>query len=239
VFDDPAFAERFLAKRQLDASVNNQLDVPGLLSLAGPISGRTVLELGCAAGDFASVITTQRPDRYVGVDRSSLMIEKARRRSLEGDVEFRVSDISELDLADRFDLVFSGLTLHFVADIDLALRKVRQHLSDNGLFVFSVRHPIRTSNPAGLSTDRSAWIVKDYFRSGPREIRWFGKDLFIFHRTLSDWYSALCESGLRVSGLLEPCPAADANLGEDEDDANLPGLLIFRCQKAVVSSSPG
>jgi cyclopropane fatty-acyl-phospholipid synthase-like methyltransferase len=67
VFDDAVFAESFLRRRREPQSVNNQIDAPSLLSMAGRLRNCDVLEIGCGAGDLAQVIVPFAPQSYMGM----------------------------------------------------------------------------------------------------------------------------------------------------------------------------
>jgi len=74
---------------------------------------RSILDVGCAVGNFYDIFRTLNPDiSYVGIDSSSGMIDEARKR--RPDLEFHVSDGGPLQFDDNaFDLVFcTGVLNH-------------------------------------------------------------------------------------------------------------------------------
>src|SRR5215471_16711118 len=82
------------ARRSEHGLPNAAYDRPAILRLAGDVTGRRVLELGCAAG----VLTGQLADRgasVLGLDREPRMAALARQR-LEG--RWPTSAIAGLDL---------------------------------------------------------------------------------------------------------------------------------------------
>ncbi len=73
-----------------------------------------VLDLGCGDGVLTAVIAAKIPNgKVVGVDASESMIETAKKRSAPN-LEFLLTDISDIDFQDQFDLVFSNAALHWV-----------------------------------------------------------------------------------------------------------------------------
>jgi ubiquinone/menaquinone biosynthesis C-methylase UbiE len=73
--------------------------------LLAPRSGHRLVDVGCGIGDVArSLASLVGPDGTVlGIDPSRTMITEARRRSHEAStaIEFRVGDITGLDLEDE------------------------------------------------------------------------------------------------------------------------------------------
>jgi SAM-dependent methyltransferase len=95
--------------------------VQGLL---GGLRYRTVLDVGCGAGDNIALLTGDRElDRFVGIDVSPKALERARRAYPAGD--YVALDIERERLDQRFDLVFSSLLLEHLSDDDIALRNLR------------------------------------------------------------------------------------------------------------------
>lgn len=109
---------------------------------------RTVMDMGCGTGGHAIPLSA-RGFRVTGVDRSSDMLGRARRKVLEqspppagGLPEFVEGDLREVSLDRKFDAVlmmFAVLGYQLTnEDVQAALRNVRRHLEPGGLFVFDV-----------------------------------------------------------------------------------------------------
>jgi 2-polyprenyl-3-methyl-5-hydroxy-6-metoxy-1,4-benzoquinol methylase len=69
---------------------------------------RSILDLGCGTGGHVLPLA-ERGYHMTGVDISEGMIEQARRKSTESNIEaeFRLGDIRSLDLGKTFDAVIS------------------------------------------------------------------------------------------------------------------------------------
>ena len=72
--------------------------------------------------------------RVIAVDGSAAMIEKAKER-LGSDVTYVVADLSELELAEPVDLVFSTATFHWILDHDRLFARLRAALKPGGRLV--------------------------------------------------------------------------------------------------------
>src|SRR5260370_15211608 len=80
---------------------------------------------------------------------------------------------------ESFDLVYSSLALHYVAELDALMAKVRAALLPGGSLVFSVEHPIFTApTQPGWSVGeagRKTWPIDGYLDEGPRSTDWLAK----------------------------------------------------------------
>jgi SAM-dependent methyltransferase len=231
-FDQRDLRERFLAKRENPVSLNNQLDSPALLSMLGELKSQRILEIGCGAGSLAALLAERGVASYLGVDLSSEMISIARQRVQTRGFEFRAMNVERDPLpSSEFNAIVSALTFHFLEDLSSVLHKVLASLASGGQLVFSVRHPIRTCNPAGLDGDGLGWEVRSYFDEGPREITWHDHRVVIYHRTFETLISALVRSGLVVRRVAELTPTPDNVLDDDRDHLFVPGFIHFHCVK--------
>src|SRR5215471_5338626 len=93
--------------RHSERSIYNEYyDRPAILDLAGDISGKDVLDAGCAAGHLTRKLI-KRGAKVVAVDSSAAMVRLAKDRC-EGKGTFYVADLSEpLHFLDdsSFDLI--------------------------------------------------------------------------------------------------------------------------------------
>jgi trans-aconitate 2-methyltransferase len=105
---DPAQYLKYAGERQRPA-----LDLIGRIPLAAP---RTIVDLGCGAGNVTRVLGERWPGaRIRGVDNAASMLARAR-EAAQGDARF---DWIEADLADfapgePVDLLFSNAALHWL-----------------------------------------------------------------------------------------------------------------------------
>jgi len=107
-----------------------------LLRERGLGSGASILDAGCGTGSLA-IMLARAGFRVTGLDFSPEMIRRARVKDAAGAVEWRVGDITALDLGATFDAVVSVADVfnHFedLADWESALRGLHRHLRPDGL----------------------------------------------------------------------------------------------------------
>jgi ubiquinone/menaquinone biosynthesis C-methylase UbiE len=143
-----------------------------LYHLLGDLTGKTVLDYGCGAGDNSVLIAT-RGANVVGVDISPELIELAEKRlaahNFAEKAEFRVGSAHDLPVEDEsVDVVFGNAILHHL-DLKLASAEVFRVLKKGGRAVFL--EPVRNS--------KFVWFVRNL-------IPYEQPDLSPFERPLTD-----------------------------------------------------
>lgn len=102
---------------------------------------RKILDLGCGTGSHA-LILAQRGYEVTGIDLSNVMIERAKKKAEEANIEadFMVEDMRTIKLTEKFDCVicmFGGFGyLLTYADLMKLFSGLRRHLKERGLFIF-------------------------------------------------------------------------------------------------------
>ncbi|HEX3173748.1 MAG TPA: methyltransferase domain-containing protein [Solirubrobacterales bacterium] len=108
------------------------LEVLERLELQGD---ETVLDAGCGSGKVTAELAKRLPrGRIVAVDASQAMIAKARERLGEG-ASYVVADLSELQVDEPVDLIFSTATFHWVLDHERLFARLAKALRPGGSLV--------------------------------------------------------------------------------------------------------
>jgi SAM-dependent methyltransferase len=203
-----------------------------LLGPAAALPGAHVLEVGCGAAQCSTWLRSQKA-HALGLDLSAAQLGHA----APSTPVVAGSAVALPFRADSFDLAFSAYgAVQFVADLDQLLAEVHRVLRPGARFVFSVTHPIRWAFPddpgqPGLTVsssyfDRAAYVE----RATPGGHITYAE----FHRTLSDYSTALRRSGFGIDHIVEPeWPAwNDAQWGgwSPARGRVLPGTLILGCR---------
>jgi len=94
-----------------------------------------VLDAGCGSGRVSAELLRKLPQgRLIAVDGSAAMIKKARER-LGEDATYLVADLSELEVAEPVDLVFSTATFHWIVDHERLFERMHAALKPGGRLV--------------------------------------------------------------------------------------------------------
>ncbi|ADU75246.1 malonyl-CoA O-methyltransferase [Acetivibrio thermocellus AD2] len=97
-----------------------------------------ILDVGCGTGYLTKLLLDRWPDaRITAIDIAPGMIEYARDRFNESNVEFACLDIEEAELNQKYDLVISNATFQWFNDLGGTVNKLVQSLKSDGVLAFS------------------------------------------------------------------------------------------------------
>jgi trans-aconitate 2-methyltransferase len=115
-----------------DPQFNWGTEVLGRLELDGD---EAVLDAGCGSGRVTEELARRLPEgRVIAVDGSEAMIAEARERLGDG-ASYLVADLSELEVEEPVDLIFSTATFHWILDHDRLFARLRAGLRPGGRLV--------------------------------------------------------------------------------------------------------
>ena len=239
IYDNQVFFDGYKKLRENAFSANNVEEKPALFSLAPDLLGKAVLDLGCGYGENCAEFKAMGASWILGVDISEKMLAVAREE--HPDIEYVRGDISDLSfVSGTFDVVFSSLAVHYIADFDALAGSVYGLLNDGGYFIFSQEHPLTTAPIPGASWTRDEngvalhYNLTDYGRSGKRTTRWFVDGVEKYHRSFSDIVNALCKAGFVLERMLEPVPSPEILEKDERRDKyfHKPNFLLIKARKA-------
>jgi 2-polyprenyl-3-methyl-5-hydroxy-6-metoxy-1,4-benzoquinol methylase len=199
--------------------------LPDLLEFLGDIGGCKLLDAGCGDGYLARVLAA-RGAQVTGIDLSPQLIQIARGKDSDGDIDYRVADLSQPlpNDAGLFDAVASYLVLNDVRDYQGFITTLAAVLKPGGRLVLAI------NNPYGAVIRRH---VPDYFSSGamsPYLGLWeAGIKVYYYHRTLEDYLDAFLGAGLCLAKLADiPAMASGHEPGTIlPDGARFPRFLLL------------
>ena len=120
---------------------------PVIFRTLGNVRGKSLLDLACGDGFYTRRFRSEcGADPVLGIDLSPNQIERARaseQRDPLG-IEYRVGDVTTLELDRRFDVATAIHLLHYLeseAEIESALRRIFDLLSNGGTFVTMIANP--------------------------------------------------------------------------------------------------
>jgi SAM-dependent methyltransferase len=120
---------------------------------------QSLLDMGCGTGGHA-LLLAERGYKVTGVDLSERMLETARAKAIQRQLElpFLTADIRKLELGNQFDAVISMFAVmgYQTTNDDLldAFGSARRHVRDDGLFIFDCWYG------PGVLSDRPAEKLK-------------------------------------------------------------------------------
>jgi len=115
------------------------------LNLLGDVADKRVIELGCGAAEN-SITLAKKGAICTGVDISIEQLKLAKNLIKENGVSIELveGDLENLVMLNdnTFDIAISIFALDWMQDLKAAFMEAYRVLKKNGIFVFSMQHPI-------------------------------------------------------------------------------------------------
>jgi SAM-dependent methyltransferase len=221
IYDEPGFFAGYSALRRSVEGLEGAAEWPALRAMLPAMAGLRVVDLGCGFGWFCRWARKAGAEAVLGLDVSQNMLARAREMTGDAGISYARADLERLELpAGAFDLAYSSLALHYIADIDGLFAAVQAALAPMGRFVFSVEHPIFTApRRPGWNEDAEGgktWKLDGYLAEGERRTDWLAAGVIKQHRTIGSYLNALIRHGFTIQGVEEWGPTA-AQIDERPD----------------------
>ena len=104
-----------------------------------------VLELGCGTGLFSRHLVKRYPEgRFILTDAAPAMIAECRRNLTKlgaSRISYEVMDAGEAGGHAELDLIAASMTLHWLADPNAALERLRRLLAPQGVLLYATLGP--------------------------------------------------------------------------------------------------
>lgn len=208
---------------------NDCIDLPAIRKLAKEaVKGKRTLDLGCGSGILSKKIEGWG-GKVVGVDFSSTLIKIAQQENPT--IKFHVANATNLPFrSGEFSAVISALVAHYFKNLTPFFKEANRVLKKNGVFVFSMHHPVMETLHFSQGQKRSGkFIWKPYFHD--KKYHWKmldGMVLESYHHTFEAVFTSLSDAGFVVEKLLEPRPAKSC-VGLNRDAYQLANFIPYFC----------
>lgn len=220
-WNNPELAKEYSDKLDQIDWYEHEVNMPSLISLI-PQGTKSVLDFGSGPGQFTAKLAKQY--RAEGADASNAMVKIAT-DSFPGITFRQWGGQTAYQSNQKFDVIFSKLTIHFVEDLAEFARYAHDALNDNGSLVLSVPHPIRTIPK----------VNGKYASSGTYEgaIGKYGLSVQMIHRSLESCVQPFLKNGYVLTSLLEPKITTKQANDHDapKEDLHIPKRLNLRFKR--------
>jgi SAM-dependent methyltransferase len=211
---------------------HDYLEKPAMRKLLPDLVGKKILVLGCGSGEECFEFLEMCSSFVLGLDSSIELINIAKAQAEfknygSKQVNFVAQKIEELSLdVDGFDLVYSSLTMHYIEDWIVTLKNLAKYMKPEAKFLFSVHHPIKWGAETNRSKEENTFLLGyrksklnnldytiygDYLTSRKINDKLFGRlDIEYYHKSISQIFSVIKESGMKIHNLIEPRPIEES-----------------------------
>jgi SAM-dependent methyltransferase len=238
IYDNDEFFTSYSRLRRSVGGLDEAPEWPVLRALLPDLRGRSVLDLGCGYGWFCRWARENGAARVLGIDVSEKMLARAAATTADPAITYARADMERLDLtAASFDLAYSSLAVHYIANLDGLLAQVHRALGPGGSLVFSAEHPMFTAPDApGWIVDaagRRVWPVNRYLDEGPRSTDWLAKGVIKQHRTIGTYLNLLLRAGFALTHVEEWGPTKEQIARDPEfaDERQRPPFLLIAARR--------
>lgn len=214
IYDDDEFFTAYSGMRRSVEGLDGAPEWPTLRSMLPDMTALRVVDLGCGFGWFSRWAASAGAVSVLGIDLSEKMLARAADDTADERITYQRHDLEVVDLpAAAFDIAYSALALHYLADLGRILATIYQSLVVGGSFVFSIEHPIYSApsrqefvaDVAGHVT----WPLDGYQIEGPRITDWLAPGVRKFHRTIGTYVTGLLSAGFTLGHLCEWAPSPE------------------------------
>lgn len=226
LYDDPDFHAAYARLPRSRLGLTGAPEWPDVAALLPPLAGADVVDLGCGFGAFARWAAGEGAASVLGLDVSTRMLDAAREATDDPRVHLEQSDLEQVTLRPAsYDLAYSALVLHYLADPLRLFRVVFAGLRPRGRLVMTFEHPAFTAPTSPGFTElqgRRVWPLDRYADEGERVTDWLAPGVRKHHRTLGTTLTALARAHLVLTDLVEWAPSreqveADPSLAPERD----------------------
>lgn len=245
IYDNATFFDNYAQLPRSVHGLEGAPEWPTLEAMLPALEGKQVLDLGCGYGWFARYARERGAEHVVGIDLSHKMLARAAELTDDEAITYQCADMASLVLEPaRFDVIYSSLAFHYLADIAALFGCLYQALEPGGTLVFSTEHPIFTCARHHQGwvehQGRRYWAVSDYQHEGQRQSDWLAPGVVKYHRTLGTTLNALLSAGFIVEQVNEwgPDSAQIAQQPGLAEEAERPMLVLIAACKPCATPHP-
>ena len=238
IYDNKAFFDEYSKMYRSQKGLEGAGEWHQLQPLFPNLTGKKVLDLGCGYGWHCKYAVECGASSVIGIDLSEKMIETAKEKNSHQKIDYRVCGLEEYDYPENtYDCVISNLVLHYVENLDEIYTKVYRTLSENGIFLINIEHPVFTG---GVNQDwvydsdgkPLYWPVDNYFYPGMRQTHFLGQDVIKQHHTLTQILGGLLKAGFSIEAVEEAEPSKIMlNIPGMKDELRRPMMLLIKAKK--------
>lgn len=220
------------------SNLNDVILNPLMIKLMECYSGGQVLEIGAATGKLGMTLK----DKGFQVDFNDISEEMLNKITVDESSKI-LGDFTLLEKNKKYDFVICNNVLDYVNDINFALKKLRDFMSQDGYLFLTLPHPIKGNGCWKKYKYNGRWHyetyeVSNYFDEGEvfKEREDSRGNIILsqiktHHRTLETYMNAIIKAGFNIDSVFEA--KGDGYLEKTEEilfekSSKIPYFLTFK-----------
>ena len=216
IYDNQIFFDGYKKLRSNPSAANDIVEKPALFSLSPNLQNKSILDIGCGYGENCVEFIKMGASSVTGLDISVKMLEVAENENTSPNIKYINKSMTDLnEIAEKYDVIFSSLAVHYIEDFDKLIKDVYNLLNQGGYFIFSQEHPLTTALltqnywTCNEENERIHYNLTTYALEGERKVTWIVDGVIKYHRTMSSIINSLSNAGFIINKMLEPIPSKE------------------------------
>ena len=216
IYDNQIFFDGYKKLRSNPSAANDIVEKPALFSLSPNLQNKSILDIGCGYGENCVEFIKMGASSVTGLDISVKMLEVAENENTSPNIKYINKSMTDLnEIAEKYDVIFSSLAVHYIEDFDKLIKDVYNLLNQGGYFIFSQEHPLTTALltqnywTCNEEYERIHYNLTTYALEGERKVTWIVDGVIKYHRTMSSIINSLSNAGFIINKMLEPIPSKE------------------------------
>ena len=216
IYDNQIFFDGYKKLRSNPSAANDIVEKPALFSLSPNLQNKSILDIGCGYGENCVEFIKMGASSVTGLDISVKMLEVAENENTSPNIKYINKSMTDLnEIAEKYDVIFSSLAVHYIEDFDKLIKDVYNLLNQGGYFIFSQEHPLTTALltqnywTCNEENERIHNNLTTYALEGERKVTWIVDGVIKYHRTMSSIINSLSNAGFIINKMLEPIPSKE------------------------------
>lgn len=216
IYDNQIFFDGYKKLRSNPSAANDIVEKPALFSLSPNLQNKSILDIGCGYGENCVEFIKMGASSVTRLDISVKMLEVAENENTSPNIKYINKSMTDLnEIAEKYDVIFSSLAVHYIEDFDKLIKDVYNLLNQGGYFIFSQEHPLTTALltqnywTCNEENERIHYNLTTYALEGERKVTWIVDGVIKYHRTMSSIINSLSNAGFIINKMLEPIPSKE------------------------------
>lgn len=219
VYDTSLFFDEYQSMRSNEINANNLIEIPIIKSMLPNLQGKTILDLGCGAGDMDKYFISCGAKKVVATDISENMINEAKNINYDENITYLVLKMEDIDtLTEKFDIVYSSLAFHYIEDYNKLLKDIYNRLNPNGVLIFSQESPINMATSKQSKDEKNKieingklyHLLSGYCKEGERMVFWNDTLVTKYHRTYASLVNGLIKNNFQINEIKDSYATKEA-----------------------------